>query len=86
MWFSYEKENSWIPLKASRVKELIEMNKKNILPDTLQDNQLDIDDESDILNNDLVMMDKKFQKKKRKGRNKKKRKGNRPNDNRNSKD
>lgn len=88
MWFSYEKENSWIPLKVSRVWEILEMNKKDKEPDTLQDNQVSMSADSDILNNDLVMMDKKFQKKKKKkkrNRNKKKKKGNHPH-NRNSKD
>lgn len=66
MWFSYEKENSWIPLKASRVKEVLEMNQKKIIPDTLLDNTISTETEEDILNNDLVKMDKKYQKKKRK--------------------
>lgn len=89
MWFSYEKENSWIPLKVSRVWEILEMNKKDRLPDTLQDNQVSMSTEEDVLNNDLVMMDKKFQKKKKKkkrNRNKKNKKGNRPDNDRNRKD
>jgi len=87
MWFSYEKESTWIPLKAKRVKEIIELNKKNIQPDTLQENSVSVNEESDTLNNDLVMMDKKFQKKKKKkrNRNKKRKKNNRPN-NRDNKD
>lgn len=88
MWFSYEKESTWIPLKASRVKEIIELNKNNIQPDTLQENSVSVNDETDTLNNDLVMMDKKFQKKKKKkkrNRNKKRKNPNRPN-NRNNKE
>ncbi|MEK6478061.1 regulatory iron-sulfur-containing complex subunit RicT [Catalinimonas sp. 4WD22] len=80
MWFSYEKENSWIPLKVNRVKEILELNRKNISPDTLQDNAVSTQSEQDILNNDLVKMDKKYQKKKRKkkksGRRKKRNKKN----------
>lgn len=82
MWFSYEKESTWIPLKAGRVKEILEMNKKKILPDTLQENSVNVQAEPDSLNNDLVMMDKKFQKKKKKkkrNRNKKRKKQQRPN-------
>jgi cell fate regulator YaaT (PSP1 superfamily) len=77
MWFSYEKESSWIPLKASRVKEILEMNRKKIIPDTLQENSVSMEAEADVLNNDLVMMDKKFEKKKKKkkrSRNKNKKK------------
>lgn len=80
MWFSYEKENSWIPLKVNRVKEILELNRKKISPDTLQDNAVSTQSEQDILNNDLVKMDKKYQKKKRKkkksGRRKKRNKKN----------
>jgi len=88
MWFSYEKESTWIALKASRVKEIIELNKNKIQPDTLQENSVSVNDETDTLNNDLVMMDKKFQKKKKKkkrNRNKKRKNPNRPN-NRNNKE
>jgi len=85
MWFSYEKESSWIPLKVARVWEVLEMNKQKKQPDTLLDNQVDMKADSDVLNNDLVLMDKKFQKKKKKkkGNRNKKKKGNRPNNNRN---
>ncbi len=71
MWFSYEKENSWIPLKATRVKEIIELNKKKIIPDTLLDNAVVNDHEDDVLNNDLVKMDRKYQNQKKKRKKKK---------------
>ncbi|WPP51015.1 PSP1 domain-containing protein [Catalinimonas niigatensis] len=80
MWFSYERENSWISLKASRVKEIIELNQKKIIPDTLMDNTISTESEDDILNNDLVKMDKKYQKKKKK----KKRPGKKKNRNQNN--
>lgn len=35
MWFSYPREESWIPLPLSRVKEIQRMNKEGILPDDL---------------------------------------------------
>lgn len=66
MWFSYEKENSWIPLKASRVKEILEMNQRKVIPDTLQDNAVTVSSDEDVLNNDLIKMDNKYRKKKRK--------------------
>jgi cell fate regulator YaaT (PSP1 superfamily) len=73
MWFSYDNESSWIPLKARRVREIMEMNAKNIKPDTLTENRVKVDTEADVLNQDLVSMDKKFQKKKKKKRSGKKR-------------
>jgi len=66
MWFSYEKENSWIPLKVSRVKEILELNRKKVIPDTLQENAVSALEDENVLNNDLVKMDKKYNKKKRK--------------------
>jgi hypothetical protein len=59
------------------VKEILEMNRKKIIPDTLQENSVSMEAEADVLNNDLVMMDKKFEKKKKKkkrSRNKNKKK------------
>jgi len=78
MWFGFEKENSWYPVPASRVKEILEMNKNKIKPSTLLE-----DDESEKLaatkaiSNELELLDKKFRKKdnKRKKRRKNQRRG-----------
>lgn len=35
MWFGYENDSNWIPLTVERVREIIEMNEKGILPETL---------------------------------------------------
>ncbi|GAB4125840.1 MAG: regulatory iron-sulfur-containing complex subunit RicT [Raineya sp.] len=35
MWFGYENDSNWISLDVERVKEIMEMNKKGILPETL---------------------------------------------------
>ncbi len=35
MWFSYEKENTWIPVSVGRVNEIIELNAQNIKPEIL---------------------------------------------------
>jgi hypothetical protein len=32
MWFSYPREESWIPIKISRVKEIQQLNKDGVLP------------------------------------------------------
>jgi hypothetical protein len=36
MWYSFEKSNTLYPLSIERVKEIIELNKKNVFPDELQ--------------------------------------------------
>jgi cell fate regulator YaaT (PSP1 superfamily) len=35
MWFGYENDSNWIPLSIERVKEIMELNAKDILPETL---------------------------------------------------
>jgi cell fate regulator YaaT (PSP1 superfamily) len=35
MWFSYPREESWIPVPISRVKEIQQMNRDGVLPDDL---------------------------------------------------
>jgi cell fate regulator YaaT (PSP1 superfamily) len=35
MWFSYPREESWIPVPIARVKEIQQMNKDGVLPDDL---------------------------------------------------
>ncbi|MFP4089390.1 MAG: stage 0 sporulation family protein [Cyclobacteriaceae bacterium] len=80
MWFCYDNESFWIPLKVNRVKEILEMNKKNIKPDSLQENHVNVEPEENVLNKDLVSMDKKFEKKKKKRSNKKRRKKNKKKD------
>ncbi len=74
MWFSYEGENSWQPIKTSRVADILALNAEGIQPETLQDDEVMIKTEPDILNSDLVRMDKKYTTKKKKSRNNRKRK------------
>ncbi len=74
MWFGYEGENSWIPVHAIRVKEIIALNKKGGKPHSLANNEQDDAAIETVLNKDLVSMDKKY---KQKSRNKNKRKKNR---------
>lgn len=74
MWFSYAEESTWQPIKIPRVLEVLELNAKGIRPDTLQDDEISTKEETNVLNSDLVRMDKKFQNKKKKSRKKKKKK------------
>ena len=79
LWFSYRGENAWIPVPAARVREVIRLNKQNEHPSSLMEDQVETKVDVDVLNNDLVQMDKKFDKRKQSGSKKrrKKRKSNR---------
>lgn len=71
MWFGYESDNSWIPIAADRVKEVILLNKEGKKPATLKEDNIEPKDEvSEALNSDLERLDKKFQ---NKSKNKKRR-------------
>jgi len=66
LWFGYANENSWIPVEANRVKEILEMNKAGKKPATLFQDVLESNLNSDQnLNRDLERMDHKFRKKDR---------------------
>lgn len=64
MWFGYKDENTWFPLSADRVAEVIEQNKKGLKPATLEK-----DAEEQLpagpLNTDLAQLDKKYRNKSR---------------------
>ena len=81
MWFGYENENSWHPVPAPRVAEIITLNEKGEKPYSLLENNETNNLEEAQLNSDLVKMDKKFTqktKKKKKKRQSRKRGKNRP--------
>ena len=92
MWFGYDGENTWYPLDVKRVHEILEMNKKGNKPVTLAEDVVDDIQEDAGLNSDLIAMDKKFSKGKKKNKkkrnkrkfnkNRKKDPGNRPNNKR----
>ena len=74
MWFGYKNENTWIPVDASRVSEVMELNKKGKKPATLLENEeADIEDTTMALNSDLEELDRKFKKKTKRKKRKKKR-------------
>ena len=74
MWFCYRGENAWIPVAASRVREVIRLNKQGEHPSSLLENQVETKVDVSVLNNDLVKMDKKFEKKRKQFGNQKRRK------------
>ncbi len=77
LWFGYDKDNSWIPVSAVRVKEIIRMNREGKKPATLKEDAIALKSEaSEVLNSDLEKLDRKFKNRSRKNRHKKnKRKG-----------
>lgn len=60
MWFGYDGDNTWYPLSADRVKEIIELNQKGKKPVTLAEDTIEEVSEDLGLNSDLVAMDRKF--------------------------
>lgn len=77
MWFGYDDENTWIPIQAFRVNEILELNKKGKKPASLlEDNEPDKD--GIALNSDLEKMDKKYSKGGGKGKKKRKNKRRKP--------
>jgi hypothetical protein len=72
MWFGYEMENSWHPISCERVKEILALNKQNIIPETLHANEGSNDkNHFASINKELERIDKKYSTKKRKKKRKK---------------
>ena len=42
MWFSYPKEENWIPVEINRVKEIQKLNREGIKPQDLRDEAVDL--------------------------------------------
>lgn len=72
MWFSYNNENNWHSITCERVKEIQDMNEKNITPFDLHNNkEKGIDEEVLKSTLELERLDKKFSTKKKKKKRKK---------------
>jgi cell fate regulator YaaT (PSP1 superfamily) len=75
MWFGIVGEESvWIPVSCDRVQEIIDLNKKGIIPESFEDLNPDkpVAEKLSLseLNSDLERMDKKYGSSKNKGNNK----------------
>jgi len=77
MWFGFDKDTNWYPVAIDKVMEIIALNKKDILPESLEiltpEPEKGIDKIPGKLNSDLENLDKKYseeQKKKKKKKNK----------------
>ncbi len=88
MYFGFEKDNNWYPVAIDKVVEIVEMNKKGILPESLEILMPEVvlaqeRKEAGSLNTDLESLDRKYsgeqpKKKKKKSRNNKNKNRNRP--------
>ncbi|MDI9356654.1 MAG: regulatory iron-sulfur-containing complex subunit RicT [Chitinophagaceae bacterium] len=65
MWFTLDGKTNWQAVDVERVKEIIELKKNNIKPDTLFINKIENQENKEI-NSDLVLLEKGFKKKKNK--------------------
>ena len=73
MWFGFAGENTWHPISVERVKEILLLNEKGEIPDTLQiDEDFSKIEKAQALTSDLQRLDRKYQTKPNKSRNKKK--------------
>lgn len=71
MWFSYNNDNDWHSITCKRVKEIMELNAKNIKVFNLKVNEItDIEDLAAKSTRELELLDKKFASKKKKSKSK----------------
>ena len=63
MWFSYGDENSWHPIPTARVKEILALNQKGEIPESLTEDKAAVSPVEATINSDLERMDERFKKK-----------------------
>ncbi|TDE12456.1 PSP1 domain-containing protein [Dyadobacter psychrotolerans] len=90
MWFGFEKDTNWYPVAIDKVLEIVELNKNNIIPESLEiltpQVERSLEKGSPKLNSDLENLDRKYseeQKKKKKKKSKPKNRNNNNNPNNN---
>ncbi len=80
MWFGFNNDNAWVSISIERVKEILKLNEAGKTPASLNVDNVALKEEVPVgINNDLKLLDKKFQDK-----TKKKKKRHKPNRNRNN--
>ena len=72
MWFAYEEDSVWTPVSVNAVKEIINLNKQNIKPNSLDPEDVGetAEDETHAdthVNSDLEKLDMKLKKRKKNG-------------------
>jgi len=79
MWFGFDKDTNWYPVPINKVLEIIELNKKDIIPESLEiltpEAEKGADRVPGKLNSDLENLDKKYSDEQRKKKKKKSRSG-----------
>lgn len=88
MWFGFDKDSNWYPVPVDKVAEILEMNKKGVLPESLEVLIPEpivetVEKGVTSLNRDLDRLDRKYsgeepKKKKKKSRNNRNRSRNKP--------
>jgi cell fate regulator YaaT (PSP1 superfamily) len=77
MWFGFDKETNWYSLPIQKVTEILEMNKKGILPESLEvlTPEPEKKPERGPINSDLESLDRKYSEEQKKKKKKKSRSG-----------
>lgn len=79
MWFGFDKDTNWYPVPIDKVLEIIELNKKDIIPESLEiltpEPEKGADKLPGKLNSDLENLDKKYSDEQKKKKKKKSRSG-----------
>ena len=76
MWFGFEKDTNWYPVAIEKVLEIIELNKNNVIPESLEILTPEVDRSLEKgpqrLNSDLENLDRKYSEEQKKKKKKKK--------------
>ncbi|ACT94807.1 PSP1 domain-containing protein [Dyadobacter fermentans] len=79
MWFGFDKDTNWYPVPIDKVLEIIDLNKKDIIPESLEiltpEPEKSLDKVPGKLNSDLENLDKKYSDEQKKKKKKKSRSG-----------
>jgi len=79
MWFGFDKDTNWYPVPIDKVLEIIELNKRDIIPESLEiltpEPEKGADRVAGKLNSDLENLDKKYSDEQKKRKKKKSRSG-----------
>ncbi|SDE68205.1 Cell fate regulator YaaT, PSP1 superfamily (controls sporulation, competence, biofilm development) [Dyadobacter soli] len=79
MWFGFDKDTNWYPVPIDKVLEIIDLNKKDIIPESLEiltpEPERGADKVPGKLNSDLENLDKKYSDEQKKKKKKKSRSG-----------
>lgn len=88
MWFGFEKDTNWYPVAIDKVLEIVELNKNNVIPESLDvltpEPEKSVEKGSPKLNSDLENLDRKYSEEQKKKKKKKHKPKNRNNNNPNN--